>query len=77
MSENYCTNCLYRSENVRHKGGQVDFVKLPGQKFITNRSRFCWLGYTQNPMTLEASESVLRNKGKLCRFNPFFPSRLS
>jgi len=67
----YCTECLFRSENVKKTAKGIDFVKILDRPMVTNKKGFCWLGYTQNPTTLEATQNAQRNGAKLCSVNPY------
>jgi len=68
----YCTGCIYRKERWKRGKGGWDFVNIPDTEFlVTNKKGFCFIGYTQNPLTQEATQNTLRNKAEVCPKNPW------
>lgn len=58
LIEDYCVDCDYRKDSYQELAD-------------TNKIPFCWVGYTQNPRTKEATVNVINNKGKVCSNNPY------
>lgn len=56
--ETYCLDCNMRTD------GDV----WPA---YTNIDKFCQLGFTQNPRSLEATVNALKNNAQVCHKNPF------
>ena len=77
MEQNYCTSCKFRSEkkimvwDKQQKKQVMDFTASPQKPIKTNVSNFCGIGFTQNPMTKEATDKAKKNNGRVCQFNPY------
>ena len=68
---NHCTGCVFRRERVIKTAKGIDFSSSAVTPIITNKKGFCYIGYTQNPRTLEATQNAIRNGAEVCSVNPY------
>jgi len=72
----YCTECILRTERkYKNKKNEIDFSQEPVKPIVTNKSGFCNSGYTQNPITHEATKNVIKNGGIVCENNPYLKQK--
>jgi len=68
---NHCTECVFRRERVIRTAKGIDFSSTHQAEITTNKKGFCYIGYTQNPLTLEATQNAIRNGAEVCSVNPY------